>query len=126
MSKYNTAYKLLLAAIILILLCVIGFYTLLPLLGIAIVMSGAAWGMSIATITLFAIACLLFFFIPGILIVLLSIFAFGWVVLSIALFPFLFVLVLPVFIILLFIAYMSNRVKKPVEESNSMDDMTKK
>ncbi len=121
MQEHRTTHRLLIAAIVLILLCVICFYTLLPILGIAVIMSGAAWGIVIATITLFAIACLLFFFIPGILIILLSFFAFGWVILAIALFPFLFPLVLPVFIILLFIAYMSRRRIPPVDKSEKPD-----
>lgn len=103
--------KILLVAIALILLCVVGFHLLLPLLGIAIVMSGAAWGIIVATITLFAIAALLFFILPAILITLLSLFAFGWVILAIVLFPFLFPLVIPVFIILLVVAYFSSRRK---------------
>ncbi len=121
MQEYRTTHRLLIAAIVLILLCVVCFYTLLPILGIAVIMSGAAWGIVIATITLFAIACLLFFFIPGILIILLSFFAFGWVILAIALFPFVFPLVLPVFIILLFIAYMSRRHIPPVDKSDKPD-----
>lgn len=121
MQEHRTTHRLLIAAIVLILLCVVCFYTLLPILGIAVIMSGAAWGIVIATITLFAIACLLFFFIPGILIILLSFFAFGWVILSIALFPFVFPLVLPVFIILLFIAYMSRRRIPPVDKSDKPD-----
>src|SRR5258708_2909341 len=98
MNTPQSTHKVLIFAIALILICVIGFHLLLPVLGIAIVMSGAAWGVIVATITLFAIAALLFFIIPGILIILLSLFAFGWVILSIVLFPFLFPLVLPVFI----------------------------
>jgi len=105
----DASKKVLIVAIILILISVIGFHLLLPLLGIAIIMSGAAWGIIVATITLFAIATLLFFILPGILIILLSLFALGWVVLAIILFPFLFPLVVPVFIILLCIAYISKR-----------------
>lgn len=109
MNGNSTTQKILLIAIILILLSVIGFHLLLPLLGIAIIMSGAAWGVIVATIALFAIAALLFFIIPGILVLLLSLFAFGWVIIAIVLFPFLFPLILPVFIILLFVAYMTRK-----------------
>ncbi len=101
--------KILLWAIILILLSVVGFYLLLPLLGIAIVMSATAWGVVVTTIVLFAIAILLFFVIPGILVILLSLFALGWTIVAIVLFPFLFPLVMPVFIILLAIAYLARR-----------------
>lgn len=110
--------KVLLLAIILILLCVVGFHLLLPLLGIAIIMSGAAWGIIVATVTIFTIVALLFFILPGILIALLSLFALGWVILAIVLFPFLFPLVLPVFIILLFIAYISRRNRQPIPPKN--------
>lgn len=110
MSKNHTK-KILLFAIILILICVIGSQLILPILGIAMVMTGVAWGIIIATITLFAIAALLFFILPGILTILLSLFALGWVVLSIILFPFLFPLIIPVFIILVVIAYLTRRKK---------------
>lgn len=102
-------YKLLVTAIVLILLCVVGYYVLLPLLGIAVIMSAAAWGMVLATIALFTIAALLFFIIPGILIILLSLFSFGWLILAIVLFPFLFPIIIPVFIILLVIALVSRK-----------------
>lgn len=105
-------HKALIVAIALILLCVIGFHLLLPLLGIAFVLTGAMWGVIVATITLFAIAALLFFILPGILILLLSLFALGWVIFSIIFFPLLFPLVMPVFIILLFIAYTARRNRK--------------
>lgn len=104
--------KALTVAIILILLSVVGFYLLLPFLGIAIIMSTGAWGIVVATIALFSIAVLLFFIIPGLLIILISLFAFGWAILSILLFPFLFPLVTPVFILLLFIAYFIGRGKR--------------
>ncbi len=97
--------KILLFAIALILICAISFFLIFPLLGIAFVMSSTAWGIIIGTIILFSLCVLLFFIIPGILIVLISMLAFIWVVISIALFPFLFPLIIPVFIILLFIAY---------------------
>lgn len=115
----NKTSKALIVAIALILLCVVGFHLLLPLLGIAIVMSGAAWGIIVATITLFAIAGMLFFIIPGILIALLSLFAFGWVILAIVLFPFVFPLVMPIFIILLFIAYMTHGKRNPPDNKNN-------
>ena len=105
----NHTKKLLVLAIILILICVIGSQILLPLLGIAIIMTGVAWGIVVATITLFAVGALLFFILPGILTILLSIFALGWAILAIVLFPFLFPLIMPVFIILVFIAYFSRR-----------------
>ena len=105
----NHTKKLLVLAIILILICVIGSQILLPLFGIAIIMTGVAWGIVVATITLFAIGALLFFILPGILTILLSLFALGWAILAIVLFPFLFPLITPVFIILVFIAYFSRR-----------------
>jgi hypothetical protein len=100
----------LILAIVLILVCVIGFHIFLLFSGITIgIIGGAAWGIIVATISLFAIAGILFFVIPGILILLLSLFALGWVILSVVLFPILFPLVAPIFIILLFIAYASRR-----------------
>lgn len=103
--------KALSLAVILILLSVVGFYLLLPFLGIAIIMSTGAWGIVVATIALFSIAVLLFFILPGLLIALITLFALGWAILSILLFPFLFPLITPVFILLLFIAYFLGRGK---------------
>ncbi len=109
MRNFNSTHKVLTFAIILILLCVIGYYAFLPFLGITILMTGMAWAIIVATISLFVIASLLFFVIPGLIIIVLSLFAVGWVILAIVLFPFLFPLIMPVFIILLFIAFYSGR-----------------
>ncbi len=101
--------KALIISIALILISVIGFYFFFPILGIALVISAGAWGLVIATIAAFTIAVLLFFIIPGILVFLISSFAFVWVILAIILFPILFPIIIPIFILLLFLAYFRNR-----------------
>ncbi len=110
-NSSSSTNKLLIVAIVLILLCVIGFHLYSFIFGLALGMGAAAWGISVATIALFAIAALLFFILPGILIILISLFALGWVVLAIILFPFLFPLIMPVFIILVCIAFITRRKK---------------
>jgi hypothetical protein len=111
-AKNSGIRKALCIAIILILLSVIGSYLFFPLLGIAIVIGAGAWGLIIVTAAVFTIAALLFFIIPGILIFLISSFAFVWVILAIVLFPILFPIIMPVFILLLFLAYIT-RQKNP-------------
>ena len=118
MESKTKKNKFLLSAIVLILICVVGFHLLLPFLGIAIAMTGAAWGIIVATIAFFSITALLFFMLPVLVIILLSFFAFGWAILAIALFPFLFPLIMPVFIILLFIAYISSATRRKNQRSD--------
>ncbi|HVV69012.1 MAG TPA: hypothetical protein VHE99_08300 [Gammaproteobacteria bacterium] len=110
-QKMSGIGKALCIAIVLILLSVIGSYIFFPLLGIAVVISTGAWGLIILTIAIFTIAVLLFFVIPGILVFLISSFAFVWVVLAIVLFPILFPIIMPVFILLLFLAYILRQKK---------------
>jgi len=103
--------KALIVAVALMLICVIGFHLFFPLLGIAIVMSAGAWGMVTGTIVIFCIGIMMLFMVPGILLFLLCLFAFGWTILAIVLFPFIFPLVMPLLIILVFIAYVLGRNK---------------
>ena len=108
-AKNSAIRKALCIAIILILLSALGSYLLFPLLGIAIVLSAGAWGLIIVTAAIFTIAALLFFIIPGILIFLISSFAFVWVIFALVLFPILFPIIMPVFILLLFLAYITRQ-----------------
>lgn len=95
---------MLILAIIITLILVIGWYLALPLLGVAVVISAAAWGIVVATTVIFCIAAILFFLIPGIIVVLICLFAFIWLIVAIALFPFLFPFLVPLFIIMLVVA----------------------
>lgn len=101
--------KPLLIAIALIFLCVLGFHLLLPILGIAIAISAAAWGMIVASIVIFSIAALLLFAIPGFLVFLVLLVTLGWLVLAIVLFPIIFPIIIPIFIILAFIGYLRKK-----------------
>lgn len=103
--KKSSLGAALLIAIALILISVVGFYFAVPLLGISLVLGTTAWMVILATILVFSIALLLFFIFPGLLIFIVSLFAFIWVLLAIILFPILFPIIMPIFIILLFIAY---------------------
>ena len=108
-QKTSSFLRALIIAIALILITVLGFNLLMPVLGIALVISFAAWSAIIATIMFFCIAALLFFIVPSVLIVLISLVALFWVVVAIIFFPILFPIVIPIFIILLFIGYARRR-----------------
>jgi hypothetical protein len=101
--------KLLLIAIALILIVELGFHLILPLLGIATVITvgvlAGAWGIVVGTIVFFCIVGLLFFVIPGALILLLGLFALIWVIIAVVLFPVILPIIFPMLIILLFIGY---------------------
>jgi hypothetical protein len=99
--------------IILLLVLVIGWHLILPILGVAVVLSAAAWGVIVLTIAGFSLAALLFFLLPWVLILVLCVIGFIWLIIALALFPFLFPLLIPIFIILLFIAYLRRRRKQP-------------
>lgn len=103
-KKQNSIQKLIISAVIVMLISVLAFSVLVPLLGITLVMTGAAWGFMISTVVLFSIAGMVFFVVPGLLIFLISLFALVWLILVIVLFPLLFPIILPVFIVVLFIA----------------------
>lgn len=108
-KKRYSLSKLLLTAIALILIVELGFHLILPLLGIATVITvgilAGAWGIVIFTIVFFCIAALLFFVIPGVLIFVLGLLAVAWVIVSVVLFPVIFPIIFPLLIILLVIGY---------------------
>ena len=105
--------KLLLIAIALILIIELGFHLILPLLGIATVITvgvlAGAWGVVVATIVFLCITGLLFFVIPGALIFLLGLFTLIWVIIAVALFPVILPIIFPMLIILVFIGYMQHK-----------------
>ncbi|WP_235379023.1 hypothetical protein [Candidatus Coxiella mudrowiae] len=53
-------------AIIIILLLVLGWHLVLPLLGLTLVVTAAAWGVVVATITVLSITIILFCFFGGV------------------------------------------------------------
>lgn len=113
-QKSGTSFaKLLLIAIALILIVELGFHLILPLLGIATVITvgvlAGAWGIVVGTIVFLCIAGLLFFIIPGALILLLGLFALIWVIIVVALFPVILPIIFPMLIILLFIGYIRRK-----------------
>lgn len=66
-------------AIIIILLLVLGWHLVLPFLGLTLVVTAAAWGVVVATITVLSITIMLFFvFWRGVSILVLGIIGFIW------------------------------------------------
>ncbi len=96
-------------ALLLMLLLVVAWHLFFPLLGIAIAISAAVWGIIVGTIVFLSVGTLLFFVFTGLGILIVSIAAFVWVALAIILFPFLFPIFIPLLIILLFVAYVRRR-----------------
>lgn len=107
-----TFKKALIVLAIIILVLVVGSHLLLPLFGVVVAMTAIAWAFLVGTIVLFSLGVLLFFLLPWIAILVLCVFAFVWLVVAIALFPFLFPILAPIFIIFLFVAFMRRRSTK--------------
>lgn len=101
----------LLAAIVIIIVLVIGWHVLFPMLGIAVAITATAWALIVATVTLFSLAVLLFFLLPGIIIFIVCVLGFVWLLVSLVLFPFLFPFLIPLFVLLLFSAYVMRKNK---------------
>lgn len=90
----------LIIALLLILAVVIGFHLLMPLFGVTLAITGAMWGILVASVTIFCVLILLFFLFSGGAIIALGCFGFIWVIIALILFPILFPLLVPLFIIM--------------------------
>lgn len=102
----------LIVAIVILLVLVVGWHLILPLFGIVVGITAAAWAIAVATIVGLSVVGMLFFALPFFGIMILSVLAFLWVVVAIAFAPILFPLLIPLLIILLFIAFIRRRKNK--------------
>jgi len=107
----NSTSKIVLVTLLVILAIVLGFHILLPLLGIAIVISATMWGIAISAIVLISIAILLFFLISGIAVIFTSIGAAFFVVVAIIAFPLLLPILAPLLLLMLAVALLMKRRK---------------
>lgn len=82
------------------LVMVIGFYCLIPLLGITIAISASAWIIAVSAIVILAIASLLFFIFTGIGILVTAIVACFFGIIAIILVPLLFPIIVPVLLLM--------------------------
>lgn len=93
-------------ALLAILVVVLAWHILLPLFGIAVVLSLGLLSVIVLSVVLVGIGVLLIYFLPALLIGLVALIALGWVLIALALFPFLFPLLAPLLIILWIAAYL--------------------
>jgi hypothetical protein len=106
--KKNNSLKIaILISLLAMLILIVAWHLALPLLGISIAVTGAIWGVAIATVVLLCIATLLFFIFTGFGIFIIGFFVFAWTLGAIILFPLLFPLLLPILLVMIFIAMMS-------------------
>jgi len=101
--------KPLLIALIAMVVLLVAWHLVFPIIGVAIVISAAAWVVIMATIVFVAIAVLLFYIFTGIGILILCGLSAFWIILAIALFPFIFPLLIPLLILLIFMAFVRRR-----------------
>ena len=99
----------LIIAVAVMLVLVIGWHLIFPLLGIAVAVTASAWAIIVLSIVLFALSGLLFLIFPVIVIFIICLLAFAWLLISLMLFPFLFPVLAPLFIVLLFVAYLRRK-----------------
>lgn len=105
-------------AFIILLGLLIGWYLLFPLLGGAIVITTAIWGIVVGSVVAFCVGILLLFILTGAGIFILGGIIFAWTVLAIIFFPVMFPVLIPLFIIFLFVSYIRRRqVKKSSNQS---------
>lgn len=98
------------AALIILLILVVGWHLLLPMLGITVAAFSATYfNAAMATIIIICIATLLFFVFTGIGIVLLGIAAVIWSLIAIILFPLLFPIVLPALLLMIVVGMILKR-----------------
>jgi len=98
-----------LAAILIILGLVIGWYFLFPVLGLTLAVGAGVWGFVVASIVVLCLTIPLFFIVAGVGIIVLGLFAFVWTVLVITLFPILFPILIPLLVVVLLIALLRRK-----------------
>lgn len=87
----------------------------------AIVVTSLAWGFAVTSVVLLCIGILLAFVLASTGIFVVVMVALLWTVLSIVFFPFLFPLVMPLFIIFLFLSYLRGKQKRKVEQEKEKE-----
>jgi len=97
--------KALLFTLLALVVVIIGWHLFFPFLGALIVFTAGAWAALIVSVVILCVAILLAFVFAGAGIFIFGIIAFIWVILAITLFPIIFPVVAPLFIIFLFISY---------------------
>lgn len=90
----------------------LGWFFFFPMLGGIIALTAQAWAILITSVIVFCVAVMLVFVITSSGLLILGIGAFVWTLLAIALFPIIFPVLAPLFIILLFLAYIVRRQKR--------------
>jgi hypothetical protein len=96
--------------VVLMLGLVISWHVVVPALGAAIVVTGAVWGVMIASVVLTVIASFLFFILTGIGAVILGVFMLLGAFVVLALFPVLFPLIIPLVLLLFGLAYFLRKI----------------
>lgn len=86
---------------------IVAWHLALPLLGISIAITGAIWGIAVATVVLLCIATLLFFIFTGVGIFILGFFVCAWTLAAIIVFPLLFPILLPILLVMVLIGVIS-------------------
>ena len=108
-EKKKGPKKALVIALVLMLLLLAGWYLILPVLGVAVVLTVAVWGVVLATVILFVLGILLFYLFTGVGILIICILGLVWFIGALVFFPFLFPLLLPLLILLLVIAFVRKK-----------------
>ena len=108
-QKKLSRKKVLLVMLAIMLVLLVGWYLMLPALGIAVALTAAVWGIIIASVILFSVGALLFYIFSSVGIVIVCALGFIWFIGALVTFPFLFPFLVPLLILLLFIGFVRKR-----------------
>ena len=108
-QKKSSRKKALIIALVVMLILLVGWHLIVPVLGIAVALTAAVWGMVIATVVLFVVGALLFYIFSSIGIVVICTLGFIWFLGALIAFPFLFPFLVPLLILLLFIGFVRKK-----------------
>ena len=106
-NNKDTIKTFIIAILIALLVIVTAWHIILPLLGVSIAISAAAFGIAVGTVVLICIATMLFFIFTGLGIFIAGGVIFTWSVLAIILFPLLLPILLPVLLLMLVVAFIT-------------------
>lgn len=104
-QKKSSLKKALLIALVVMLVLLVGWHLILPLLGIAVVVTAAVWGVVLASVVLMALGILLFYIFSGVGVFVICVLGLIWFIGALVFFPFLFPFLVPLLILLLFIGF---------------------
>ena len=82
----------------------------------AISISVGAWAFVVASVVAFCTMILLLFILSGLAVFTIGLFGFAWLVIAVMLFPFIFPILLPLFVLLIFIALVRAKKIKNVKK----------